>query len=304
MNQLEAMRVFVRVVELASFTAAAGQLGLPKASVSNAIRDLETWLDIRLLHRTTRKVQITQDGQVFYQRCQLLLADMDELHMLFRQENTQLQGQLRVDMPLAIARDVVLPQLPDWLAQHPKLEIELSSTDRLVDIVQEGCDCVLRVDELADSSLVARPIGAYSVVNCVSNSYADRYGLPTQLADLNRHSLVHYVNQFGSRSAGFEYYDRDHAKTHYVPMKGALTVNNSDAYLHACLAGMGIIQVPEPGIRQYIQSGKLITILPDYRPASMPVYLLYANRHHVPQRVRAFMQWLEQIIQSRLHGTS
>lgn len=304
MNQLEAMRVFVRVAELSSFTAAAEQLGLPKASVSNAIQQLETWLNTRLLHRTTRKVQITQDGQIFYRRCQFLLADMDELHTLFRQEETDLQGCLRVDMPLGIARDVVLPQLPDWLAQHPGLEIELSSTDRLVDIVQEGFDCVLRVDELPDSSLIARPLGAYAVVNCVSASYAERYGLPEQLSDLNQHMLVHYVNQFGSQTAGFEYYDSQHASTHYVPMQGRLTVNNSIAYLHACLSGMGIIQTPEPGVHAYIERGELIPVLPDYRPASMPVYLLYANRHHVPKRVRVFMQWLEQVMQARLHGVS
>jgi DNA-binding transcriptional LysR family regulator len=166
MNLTESMKVFVRVAELASFSAAADQLGLPRASVSAAVRQLETELGTRLLHRTTRRVQMTQDGQVAFERAQDLLADLDELQGLFRARAALLRGRLRVDMPQAIARDVVLPALPAFLAEHPELEIELSSVDRRVDLVREGFDCVLRVGQLADSSLIARPVGAYHMVNC------------------------------------------------------------------------------------------------------------------------------------------
>ena len=152
MNQLEAMQIYVRVADLASFTQAAESMGIAKASVSAAVRQLEGVLGTRLLHRTTRKVQMTQDGQVFYERCKDLLADVDEIQTLFHKDPASLRGRLRVDMPLAVARDVLVPNLPDFLSAHPELEIELSSTDRKVDLIREGFDCVLRVGVLSDSS--------------------------------------------------------------------------------------------------------------------------------------------------------
>ena len=145
MNKLEAMQIFVRVAELSSFTQAADSLGLPKASISVAVKQTEAWLGARLLHRTTRKVQMTQDGQAFYERCKDVLADMDELQSMFQRGEEALGGRLRVDMPSGVARYQVLPRLDEFLQRHPRLELELSSTDRKVDIVREGFDCVLRV---------------------------------------------------------------------------------------------------------------------------------------------------------------
>lgn len=307
MNPLDAMRIFVRVADLASFTQAAQIMGLPKASVSTAVAQLEALLGTRLLHRTTRKVQLTQDGQMFYERSKDLLADVDEVQTLFRSDPASLRGRLRVDMPLAVARDVVLPKLPEFLRRHPDLEIELSSTDRRVDLVREGFDCVLRVGALADSSLIARPLGHYRQINCASPEYLARHGTPTTLADLAAHRLVHYVATLGARSSGFEYIDpavggesarAGHANS--LPMVGALTVNDSLSYLGACLAGLGIIQVPESGARPYLESGQLVEILAGFRPAALPVTLVYPNRRQLPRRVQAFMIWLEELMQDRL----
>ena len=303
MNQLEAMQIFVRVADLSSFTQAADSMGLPKASVSAAVQQLEGLLGTRLLHRTTRKVQMTQDGQVFYERSKDVLADFDEMQTLFRNDQGSLRGRLRVDMPLAVARDVVLPRLPEFLRTHPELEIELSSTDRRVDLVREGFDCVLRVGSLSDSSLIARPLGEYRVINCASPDYLAQFGTPTTLEDLAAHRLVHYVPTLGARSPGFEYADpNDPGRLLTQPMAGALTVNNSVSYLGACLAGLGIIQTPEVALRTYFASGQLVEILPHYRPAPMPVWLIYPNRRQLPRRVQAFMGWLEELMRERLES--
>ncbi|MDP5238806.1 LysR family transcriptional regulator [Uliginosibacterium sp. 31-16] len=299
MNQLDAMRIYVRVAELASFTATAEQLGLPKASVSAAVQQLENQLGTRLLHRTTRRVQMTQDGQVFYERSRDMLADMEELQGLFHAGPAELRGRLRVDMPQAIARDLVIPQLPGFLDAHPGLEVELSSTDRRVDLVREGFDCVLRVGSLVDSSLIARPIGSYNMVNCASPAYLAQHGTPHTLGDLAAHRLIHYMPTLGGRPGGFEHVDAD-GVLHSLPMPAVLTVNATFAYEGACLAGLGIIQVPRAGMRGHLEAGRLIEILPEFSAPPMPITLLYANRRHLPRRVQVFMRWLAELISARL----
>lgn len=298
MNPLDTMQAFVRVAELASFTQAAQSLDLPKASVSLAVQKLEARLGARLLHRTTRRVQMTQDGQAFYERCKDLLADMEELQAMFQPGDAPLQGRLRVDMPIGVARHLVLPRLPAFLRAHPGLDLELSSTDRRVDLVREGFDCVLRVGSLGDSSLVARPLGQMRQINCASRAYIQAHGAPTGLEDLAaRHRLIHYMPSFGARSPGFEYVDPASDETRFAAMAGALTVNNSEAYVGACLAGLGLIQVPAMGVRALLASGELVEVLPSLQARPMPVSLLYANRRHQPKRVQVFMQWLaEQMV--------
>ena len=298
MNQLEAMRIFVRVAEQSSFTRAAESLGLRKTSVSHAVQTLESALGARLLHRTTRRVQLTQDGQAYYERARELLAEFEELETLFQRSAQALRGRLRIDMPSALARQHVLPQLPAFLAAHPHLDVELSSTDRYVDVVREGFDCVVRAGPLADSRLVARRLGAYRIVNCASPAYLARHGTPHALEDLAHHHLIHYVSTLGARSSGFEYPQGDEYRT--LPMAGVLTVNRADAYEHACLAGLGIIQAPAAGVREYLQSGALVQILPQYPPAPMPVSIVYAHRRNLPRRVAAFMDWIALLMQPHL----
>ncbi|KMN31321.1 transcriptional regulator [Chromobacterium sp. LK1] len=298
MNKLEAMQIFVRVAELSSFTQAADSLGLPKASISVAVKQTEAWLGARLLHRTTRKVQMTQDGQAFYERCKDVLADMDELQSMFQRGEEALGGRLRVDMPSGVARYQVLPRLDEFLQRHPRLELELSSTDRKVDIVREGFDCVLRVGGLNDSSLVARPLGRFRQLNCASPAYLARYGAPASLDDLARHRLVHYVSTLGARPAGWECHDDGGSR--WLSMTGSVIVNNADAYQAACLAGLGLIQAPESGVRHLLDSGELVEVLPQHRAAPMPVTLLYAHRRNLPRRAQAFMDWLAEVLAPHL----
>lgn len=295
--RIEALQMFTRVAELASFTGAADSLGLPKASVSTAVQQLEAKLGTQLLHRTTRKVQLTHDGQRFYERCKVMLADMDELTGMFRQAPHALSGSLRVDMNGQVAK-VVVQRLPEFLQRHPQLRLELSCSDRRVDVVAEGFDCVLRVGTLSDSSLVARPLGQFPVINVASVDYIARYGAPQTLDDLARHQLVHYVTQLGQKPEGFEYMHEGVCR--YVPMAGVMTVNSVDAYQEACLAGLGMIQAPPTGLAPLIEQGRLVQILPQYQAESMPVSLLYAQRRHLSARVQAFMQWLSEVLAPRL----
>mgnify|MGYP000129580449 CR=1 FL=1 len=296
MDQIDAMRIYTRVAELGSFTATADSLGVLKATVSNAVQQLENTLGTRLLHRTTRKVQMTQDGQTYYERCRDLLVDVDELNILFSADNqTTLRGRLRVDLPLALARDLVIPRLPEFLKPHPQLEIELSSTDRRVDLVREGFDCVVRIGNVGDQNLIAVPLGSFEQFNCCSQAYLQQYGTPTGPDELGNHRLIHYAQTLGTRPQGFEYVSPRSSETVYVPMAGVITVNNSDAYREACRAGLGIIQAPRVGT--YLAEGTLVEVLPDYRPAPLPIMLLYANRRHLPLRVKAFIEWMKQIIQ-------
>lgn len=294
MDRIDAMRIYTRVAELGSFTATAGSLGVLKSTVSNAVQQLEHELGTRLFHRTTRKVQMTQDGLAYYERCKDLLADFDELSTLFAAGGrSDLRGRLRVDLSLAIARDIVIPRLPEFLARHPQLEIELSSTDRRVDLVREGFDCVLRVGAIGDPSLIAVPLGAYEQINCASRDYLERHGIPKTLDDLTAHQLIHYTQTLGTRPAGFEYVDANGDSIH-VPMQGIVTVNNSDAYREACRAGLGIIQAPRTG--KYPGDDGLVEILPDFRPPPLPISMVYANRRHLPLRVKAFIEWTKQTL--------
>jgi DNA-binding transcriptional LysR family regulator len=298
MNRLEAMRIFVRVAELASFTRAADSLGLPKASVSTAVQQLESALGTRLLHRTTRKVQLTQDGSAFYERSKDLLTDMDDLQTMFQQASHALRGRLRVDMPSGVARNFIIPRLPEFLQAHPQLELEVSSTDRRVDLIREGFDCVLRIGALGDTTLVARPLGHLRLVNCASPEYLARHGTPQTLNDLARHQLIHFVTAFGAKSSGWEYPDGTGYRDLLMP--GALTVNNAEAYEAACLAGLGLIQAPAIGVQRLIAQGLLVEVLPQYPAQPMPVSLVYANRRNLSKRVQVFMTWIADTLKPHL----
>ena len=293
MNKLELLRSFVRVTELSSFTQASEALSLPRSTVSEHVQALEELLGTRLLLRTTRKVQATPDGEVLYERSKDMLAQMDELEGLFRSDAT-LSGRLRVDMPTAMAHNIVLPRLSEFLAEHPGIDLEISSSDRRVDLVREGFDCVLRIGDLSDTTLVARNLGDFDMVNCVGAGYARRYGTPQNLADLQHHQLVHYVMGFGSNTALFEY--QEDGKTRTLPMPRSVAVNNVQAYEAACIGNLGIIQSPRMGMKKHLIAGDLIEILPQYRPAPMKISLLYAHRRHLPERCKVFMDWLQGLI--------
>lgn len=298
MDSLDTLRIVLRVAELGGFARAADSLALSKAAVSIAVQRLEASLGTQLFHRTTRRVQLTADGQAFCERARDLLDDMDELHGMFQRDGGALKGRLRVDMPAGMASRFVIPRLPEFLDRYPELSIEISGTDRRVDVVREGFDCVVRVGTLDDSSLVARPLGAIRLINCASPDYLRRHGTPRSIEDLRDHRLVHYAGTLGQRPVGFEYPDGGgHAA---LPMAGSVTVNNGAAYEAAAMAGLGIIQVPAMAMQSRLAAGELVEVLPDCPPPPMPVTLLYAQRRNLPRRVRVFMDWIAQVLEPHL----
>lgn len=296
--ELHELRVFARVADLGGFSRAADQLGLAKGRVSAAVQHLEVQVGARLLHRTTRQVRLTPDGELFLERCRELLADAEQLQGLFQPAAAGLKGRVRIDLPLSFARELVLPRLPEFLAEHPLLEVGISATDHRVDVVREGFDCVLRVGQLADSELVARPLGALSMANVASPDYLRLHGTPKTLADLAQHRVVHYAARLGTQGAGWEY--EEGGAVRLLPMKASVVVNSTDAYQAACLAGLGFIQAPARGTRPLVEAGRLVEVLPRHVAPAMPVSLLYPHRKHVPARVQAVMQWLEGVIREEL----
>lgn len=296
MKNLEPLVIFARVAELKSFTQAAESLGIQKGRASMVVRELEQELGATLLHRTTRSVQLTEDGRAFYARARDLLAEADDLRSMFTTSGMPLKGKLRVDMPAILAQSVVIPALPQLLEAHPELEIELSSTDRRVDLVQEGFDCVVRLGPIVDETLIARPLGHLRMINAASPRYLSRFGRPETLEDLlyQRHRMVHYIRNFGSKPDGWEYPSDDGYKSLMLP--GAVTVNSVPAYHDAGLAGLGLIQGGYPSLLTHIQRGALIEILPDLRPEPITASFVVAHRRNLSPRVRAFMNWTEEVL--------
>lgn len=294
---LESARAFLKVADLGSFTGAGAHLGLSKSRVSTMVAALEGELRCQLLQRSTRAVRLTPDGELFAERARQLVADAEEIAALFQGPRSA-QGRVRIDLPVGLARNAVLPRLPDLLAAHPRLELEISTTDRRVDVMRDGFDCVLRVGTLEDSGLTARRIGALTLVNCASPGYLVAHGTPTSLEDLSAHWLVHYSVRFGTDAPSFEYVEGGAVRS--IPMRSRVTVNASDAYLETCVAGLGIIQAPRIGMRSALSSGNLVEVLPAWRAAPMPVSLVHGYGRSLPGRVKVVMAWLAHVLAPQL----
>ncbi|MCL6746188.1 MULTISPECIES: LysR family transcriptional regulator [Kosakonia] len=296
MKNLEPLIIFARVAEMKSFTQAAESLGIQKGRASLVVRELEQEIGATLLHRTTRTVQLTEDGRVFYSRARDFLSEAEELKSMFSHGDQSLRGRIRVDMPAVLAQSVVIPALPQLLEAHPELEIELSSTDRRVDLVQEGFDCVVRLGPIVDETLIARPLGHLRMINAASPRYLDRFGVPQTIDDLlsQGHRMVHYMRNFGSKPDGWEYPAGD--GYHSVMLPGTIRVNSVPAYHEAGLAGLGLIQGGYSSLLPHIKSGALVEVLPHFRPAPLAAFFVVAHRRNLSQRVRAFMNWTEEML--------
>lgn len=294
MDRIELYRVFVRVVDCAGFTRAADQLNLPRSTVSEAVRTLEQRLGTRLLHRTTRQVTPTQDGMLFHARCQQLIADMDEAEQLFRQSPQALSGRIKVDVPGRIGRLIIAPALPGFLQAYPQIDIELGMTDRSVDLIEDGVDCALRVGPLQDSRLVARSMGQLPLINVASPAYVERHGLPTHPSQLVAHWGVLYASPGNGRVEAWEW--RENGVLRSQPLAGRVTVNSAEAYIACCVAGLGLIQIPAYDVRAELAVGSLLEVMPAYRADPMPMHLLFPHRRHPSQRLRVFVDWLQQVL--------
>ena len=302
MDRIDTLRTFLRVAEMRSFTRAAASLQMPRSTVSTAIRELETRLGTRLLSRTTRHVALTHDGQELYDRALRLLGELEALEGLFHQDDTQLHGRLRIEAPGRIARLIIVPALPDFFARYPGIELEIGASDRPVNLVTEGVDCAIRVGELAESSLIARPLGQLPLINCASPDYLARHGTPTTLDDLWHHQAIHYASPFGSIAEDWEY--REAGESRMLSLPGRIIVDNAESYIAACLAGLGLIQVPTYDVQHHLREERLVEVLPDHRAAPMPLTILYPHRHHRSHLLRVFIAWVETLLSEEIQGLS
>ncbi|RYY55070.1 MAG: LysR family transcriptional regulator, partial [Comamonadaceae bacterium] len=262
---------------------------------------LEARLGTRLLNRTTRRVSLTHDGEALLERARTLVADAEDIEQQFRPTDGALSGRLKIDVPSRIARRLIAPALPDFFAQHPAIELELGSTDRTVDLVHEGIDCALRVGPLASSSLVARPLGRFTLINCASPAYVARHGMPTTPGELAQHIAVHYVSPTNGRVAPWEWL-RDDGEHVAVPMRGQVTANNAEAYIACALAGLGLIQIPRFDVQDHLADGSLVEVLPQARAEAMAVHLVYPHRRHPSRRLQALTGWLAALLAPYLDG--
>lgn len=290
MDRLQAMRLFTRIVDLGSFSRAAEQLDLPRASATQIIKQLETHLGVRLLLRTTRQVSTTLDGAAYYQRCVAILADIDEAEASFTQAARHPQGKLKVDLPGSLARLRVIPALADFYRAYPQITLEIGISDRYIDLVRDGVDCVLRAGELADSTLVARRLTLLPQITCASSDYLARHGTPQNLDELMAHQAVDYFSASSGKALPLEFVVAGQTQT--LRLSAALAVNNADAYVAACEAGLGIVQVPLYHVAAQLAAGTLLELLPQQRPPALPLSVLYPQHRQLSPRLRVFVDWL------------
>lgn len=290
------MLLFTRIVELGSFSRAAEDLQLPRASVTLAVQQLERRLGTRLLQRTTRHVSSTPDGHAYYERCQRLLADLEEAESAFGSAAGQPRGKLRVDLQGTLARHFVLPRIGEFFGRYPDVELEIGMGDRLVDLVREGVDCVLRGGELRDSSMVARRVAMLQQVTCASREYLQRHGTPQTVEALRGHRAVNFLSQRTGKPMPFDFIVDGVARS--MQLKGPVAVSDADAYHACCAAHLGLIQVPRYHIAPKLDDGSLCEVLAGFRPAPMPVSVLYPHSRQLSPRVRAFVDWLAEVMQA------
>jgi DNA-binding transcriptional LysR family regulator len=298
MDRIDELKVFIRLAESQSFTRTADLLHMPRSTVSTALQDLEQRVGARLLQRTTRQVSLTEDGSAFYDRALRLLADYEETETLFRQSAAKPGGRLRINVPGRLGRLIIAPALPEFFASYPDIEIDMGVTDRTVDLVQEGIDCVIRVGPLADSTLVSRRIGDLVLLNCASPSYLARHGTPHVIADLDQHLAINYASPASGRTEDWEYVEA--GKIHMLKLRSRVTVNNAEAYIACCLAGLGLIQIPAYDVRAHIEAGELVEVMSDRRAAPMPIALLYPHRQHASRRLQVFLDWVTALLMKQL----
>ena len=290
MDLFQAMRVFNKVVETNSFSLAADSLGLPRATVTTTIQALERHLQIRLLNRTTRKLSLTPDGAVYYDRVVRILADVEDVEASFHDAERGPRGRLRVDVPVSIGRLILIPKLCDFHCRYSDIELVIGMNDRPVDLVGEAVDCAIRVGELKDSSLIARRIGTFQCVTVAAPRYLEEHGEPLTLEDLQQHRVVHFFSSRTGRNMDWDFVVDGSIQS--MAVNGRVSVNDGDAYIDLAVQGFGLIQCPRYMVTEHLESGALIEVLPQWTPAPMPISAVYLQNRHLSPKVRVFVDWV------------
>ncbi|QCP54159.1 LysR family transcriptional regulator [Trinickia violacea] len=294
MDRFQEMQVFIRIAERGSFTRAADDLQIPRATVTNLMKRMEERLGARLLERTTRTVRLTHDGEAFYRRCVRLVADMEEAEGSFH--NVAPKGLLRVNLQGTLAKNFVVPALPAFLARYPGIELHIGEDDRLVDLVREGIDCVLRAGTLQDSSLVGRRVASMEQVTVASPAYLAQFGEPETLQSLEAHRAVNYISSGSGRALPMEFMVDEEVIE--MQLASIVSVTGADLYTGAAVAGLGMVQVPRYRVAGELSAGTLKVVLAAFPPPPMPVSVLYPHNRQLSSRVRVFAQWLRDIFEA------
>ncbi|MDS7595407.1 LysR substrate-binding domain-containing protein [Agrobacterium tumefaciens] len=288
MDRLKTMEIFVRVVEAGSLTKAGATLSSPRSSITMALNRLEEYLGVRLLQRTTRSISLTADGEVYYDQCRRILQEIDGVEASLRRVDAALDGKIRVDMPVSIATSVIIPALDDFRARYPDIKLKIGANDRRIDLIQEGVDCAIRTGPLADSALIGRRIGGFSWITCASPDYLSGKERPQTPEQLSVHSLIGYFHGDGGAEK-WAYGDDSLSLT--VPVESHLSVNETSSYLSLGVHGHGIVRLADYIVRPYLTDGRLVELLPDYRPPETPISILFPTARHLSPVVRAFVDW-------------
>jgi DNA-binding transcriptional LysR family regulator len=294
MDRFQEMQVFIRIAERGSFTRAADDLQIPRATVTNLMKRLEERLGARLLERTTRTVRLTHDGEAFYRRCVRLVADMEEAEGSFH--NAAPKGLLRVNLQGTLAKNFVVPALPRFVAQYPGIELHIGEDDRLVDLVREGIDCVLRAGALQDSSMIARRVATLEQVTVASPAYLAQFGEPATLEALDAHRAVNYISSATGRALPMEF--TVDGNVIEMPLASIVSVTGADLYTGAAVAGLGMVQVPRYRVAGELSAGTLKIVLAGFPPPPMPISVLYPQNRQLSSRVRVFAEWLREIFET------
>ncbi|TXH79553.1 MAG: LysR family transcriptional regulator [Rhizobium sp.] len=291
MDRFDAMRVLCRVVERRSFTLAAEDTGLPRSTVTDAIKQLEARLGVRLLQRTTRHVSPTLDGEAYYQRCLRILSDIEDAEGAFA--GAKPKGVLRVDVHGTLARHFVLPNLPSFLETYPDIELQITEGDRFVDLIREGIDCVLRVGALQDSDMIGRRVAMLEEVTLAAPAYVERFGMPAHPDQLDGHRMVGFRSSATGGLLPLEF--QIDGALREITLPATISVNAAESYFAAAKLGLGLIQVPRYHAEDTLQSGELLHVLRKYPPTRTPVSMLYPRSRQLSPRVRVFIEWLVKI---------
>lgn len=288
MDRFQEMQVFVRIAERHSFSLASEDLQIPRATVTNLIKRMEQRLGTRLLQRTTRQVRLTHDGEAYYHRCLRLLTDLEEAEGSFRDVSPK--GLLRVNLQGTLAKHFVVPALGGFMQAYPEIALHVGEDDRLIDLVREGVDCVLRAGVLQNSSLIGRQVAKLEQVTVASPAYLDQFGVPRTLADLEGHFAVDYLSSATGRPIPMDFHTGKGME--FRELKSRMSVTGADLYTEAAVAGLGLVQVPRYRIAKELAEDRLRIVLQDLPPRPMPVSVLYPQNRQLSARVRVFSQWL------------
>lgn len=287
MDYLDSLRLFVRVVERASFTLAAADLNLSKSSATDTIRKLELRLGTKLLDRTTRHVAPTPDGLAFYHRCVVILADLGAAEAAL--QDTEPNGLLRVDAHGLMTQTFLLPHLPAFLSQYPRIDIEFGQTDRLIDIVREGVDCAIRVGAPSSSELVLRPLGMVEEVTVASPAYLHAHGVPQSIDALQGHLMVGFCSSRTGKRLPLEFTVGGEVREVTLPCR--VSANHSDTSAALARLGLGLLQAPRYRFADDLARGTLVEVLPAHKPTATPVSALFSRSRQLTPRLRVFLEW-------------